>query len=113
MTGPGALVSVKDARSLKGRAGVGVEKVLDEVGMDGSRLFASLDVEQEFNEETEVMVSGTSLKASAKKTRVRAAAGGVRVWGEGSYALQGSLDYAAGGGDNRELGGGLSFSMRF
>ena len=105
-------MSVKDARSLKGRAGVGVEKVLDEVGMDGSRLFASLDVEQEFEEETEVMVSGTSLKASAKKTRVRAAVG-VHVWSEGRYALQGSLGYTAGGGDNRELGGGLSFSMRF
>ena len=109
----GARVSVKDAQSLKGRAGVGVEKVLDEAGMDGSRLFASLDVEQEFKEETEAMVSETSLKASAKKTRFRAAAGGARVWGEGRYALQGSLGYAAGGGDNRDFGGGLSFAIRF
>ena len=108
----GATVSVKDAQSLKGRAGVGVEKVLDEDGMDGSRLFASLDVEQEFDEETEVMVSGTSLKASAKKTRVRAAVG-AHVWGGGRYALQGSLGYTAGGGDNRELGAGLNFTLRF
>ena len=107
-----ATVSVKDAQSLKGRAGVGVEKVLDEDGMDGSRLFASLDVEQEFDEETEVMVSGTSLKASAKKTRVRAAVG-AHVWGGGRYALQGSLGYTAGGGDNRELGAGLNFALRF
>ena len=109
----GARVSVEDAQSLKGRAGVGVEKVLDGAGMDGSRLFGSLDVEQEFKEETEVMVSGTSLKASARKTRIRTAAGAVHVWGEGRYALQSSLGYTAGGGDNREFGAGLSFAMRF
>ena len=97
------------------RAGVGVEKVLDGAGMDGSRLFGSLDVEQEFKEETESMVevSGTTLKASARKTRFRAAAGAVHAWGKGRYALQGSLGYAAGGGDNRDFGGGLSFAMRF
>ena len=111
-----ATVSVKEAQSLRGRAGVGMEKVLDGDGMDGSRLFASLDVEQEFKEETEaslVMVSGTTLKASARKTRIRAAAGAVHAWGEGRYALQGSLGYAAGGGGNRDFGGGLSFAMRF
>ena len=108
-----ATVSVEEAQSLRGRAGVGVEKVLDGAGMDGSRLFASLDVEQEFKEETEVEVSGTSLKASAKKTRLRAAAGAAHVWGEGRYALQGSLGYTAGGGDNRDIGAGLSFAMRF
>ena len=111
----GRQVSVKDARSLKGRAGVGVEKALDGDGMDGSRLFGSLDVEQEFKEETEANVMGSPkpLKASAKKTRFRLAAGAVRVWGEGRYALQGSLGYTAGGGDNRDLGGGLSFAIRF
>ena len=107
-------VSVKDAQSLKGRAGVGMEKVLDGAGMNGSRLFASLDVEQEFKDETEANVMGSlPLKASARKTRFRAAAGAVHVWGEGRYALQGSLGYAAGGGGNRDLGGGLSLSMKF
>ena len=109
----GARVSVKDARSLRGRAGVGAEKALDGPGWAGARLFGSLDVEQEFREETEVDVSGTSLKAGAKKTRIRAAAGAVRVWGEGRYVLQGSMGYTAGGGDNREFGGGLSLRIRF
>ena len=117
----GARVSVKDARSLRGRAGVGAEKTLDGVGgWTGARLFGSLDVEQEFREETEARVSGrspgspaTSLKAGAKKTRIRAAAGGVRVWDEGRYVLQGSMGYTAGGGDNREFGGGLSLRIRF
>ena len=40
-------------------------------------------------------------------------AGAVRVWEEGRYVLRGSVGYAAGGGDNRELGGGLRFAMRF
>ena len=72
-------------------------------------------VEQEFKEETEAGVAGSSpLKASTKKTRLRAAAGVVHVWGkEGRYALQGSVGYAAGGGGNRDVGGGLSFAMRF
>ena len=110
----GRQVSVKEAQSLKGRAGVGVEKALDGAGMDaGSRVFASLDVEQEFKEETEADVSGNSLKASARKTRIRAALGTAHVWGEGRYALQGSLGYTAGGGGNRDFGGGLSFGMRF
>ena len=109
----GARVSVEDAQSLKGRAGVSVEKMLDGAGMDGSRLFASLDVEQEFKEETEVMVSGNSLKASARKTRIRTAAGAVHVWDEGRYSLQGSLGYTAGGGGNRDFGGGLSLAVKF
>ena len=111
----GRRVSVKDAQSLKGRAGAGVEKVLEGAGgMDGSRLFGSLDVEREFREETEVGVMGSSpLKASAKKTRLRAAAGAVHVWGEGRYALQGSLGYTAGVGGNRDVGAGVSLRVRF
>ena len=58
-------------------------------------------------------MGSSPLKASAKKTRFRAAAGAIRVWGEGRYALQGSLGYTVGGGDNRDFSGGLSFAMRF
>ena len=109
-----APVSVEQARSLKGRVGVGAEKVLDGAGMDRTRLFGSLDVEQEFKEETEARVYGSPpLKASARKTRIRAAVGGARAWGEGRYALQGSLGYSTGGGGNRELGAGLDFAVRF
>ena len=109
----GTRVSVEDADSLRAALGVSVEKVLD--GDGGSRLFGSLDVEQEFKEETAVKVQGSSLKASAEKTRFRLGIGGVHAWDEGRYALQGSLGYTArgGGGDNRDVGGGLSFVMRF
>ena len=115
----GARVSVEDARSLKGRVGVGVEKMQGDA-MDGTRLFGSLDLEQEFEAETEARVSGmspgssvTSLKAKAERTAYRLAVGGARVWGEGRYSLRGSVGYSASGGDNRDLGGGLSFVMRF
>ena len=114
-----ARVSVKDARSLKGRVGVGAEKALGDA-MDGARLFGSLDMEQEFREETEARVSGmspgssvTPLKAKAEGVAFRLAVGGARVWGEGRYSLHGSVGYTASGSDNHDLGGGLSFSMRF
>ena len=111
----GTRVSVEDADSLRAALGVSVEKVLDGDGGSESRLFGSLDVEQEFKEETEVKVQGSPLKASAEKTRFRLGIGGVHAWDEGRYALQGSLGYTArgGGGDNRDVGGGLSFVMRF
>ena len=110
----GREVSVKDARSVQGRAGVGIEKVKDGSGADGSRLFGAVDVEREFEEETEARVAGSPpLAASAGKTRLRAAAGAVHVWGEGRYALHGSVGYTAGGGSNRDFGGGLRFAMRF
>ena len=111
----GTRVSVEDADSLRAALGVSVEKVLDGDGGSGSRLFGSLDVEQEFKEETAVKVQGSPLKASAEKTRFRLGIGGVHAWDEGRYALQGSLGYTArgGGGDNRDVGGGLSFVMRF
>ena len=117
--GAAARVSVEDARSLKGRVGVGAEKALGDA-MDGARLFGSLDMEQEFREETEARVSGmspgssvTPLKAKAEGVAFRLAVGGARVWGEGRYSLQGSVGYTASGSDNRDVGGGLSFSMQF
>ncbi len=109
----GARVSVGDAESLKGRAGAGVEKVLSGVaGMD-SRLFGSLDVEQEFSKETEVKVSDTVLRTSASPTRLHLSVGGDHRWGGGRYALRGSLSYAAGGDGNRDYGAGLDFTFRF
>ena len=102
-------MSVEDADSLVGRTGVSLES---DVG-DGLRLTGSVDVMQEFREETKAQIGGTPLKASARKTRFRASVGGVRVWGEGRYTLGGSVGYAAGGDGNRELGGGLSLSIQF
>ena len=104
-------VSVEDAGSLAGHAGLRLEMV--PTGADGTRLFGSLDAVHEFSEETETMLEATSLKASAKTTSIRLGLGGVHGWGEGRYAVQGSAGFTMGGSGNGEAGGGLSFSVRF
>ena len=109
----GARVSMGDAESMKGRAGAGVEKVLAGGADMDSRLFGSLDVEQEFSKETEVKVSHTALRASASPTRLHLSVGGDHRWGGGRYALRGSVNYAAGGDGNRDYGAGLDFTFRF
>ena len=104
-------VSVEDAGSLLGRAGVGVEMVPE--GAGGLRVFGSVDVVHEFSAETEAQVMGTALKASAKSTGVRLGVGAVHGWAEGRYAVAGSVSYATGGGSSGEFGGGLSLTVRF
>ena len=106
-----APVSVDDAGSLAGHAGLRLE--MEPTGADGTRLFGSLDAVHEFSEETEITAGGTSLKASAKTTSARLGLGGVHNWGEGRFSLQGSAGFTMGGSGNGEAGGGLSFSVRF
>ena len=104
-------VSVADAGSFMGRAGVGAEMVPE--GAGGLRVFGSMDVVHEFSAETEARVMGTALKASAKSTGVRLGVGAVHGWAEGRYAVAGSVSYATGGGSSGEFGGGLSLTVRF
>ena len=104
-------VSVEDAGSLLGRAGVGVEMAPADAG--GLRVFGSVDVVHEFSAETEAQVSGTALEASAESTGVRLGVGAVHGWAEGRYAVAGSASYATGGGSSGEFGGGLSLTVRF
>ena len=106
--GGGAEVSVGEAESLKGRAGLGVEARTSE----GTRLFGSVDAIREFSEETEAVVSGTTLKASARKATVRVGLGSSFDLGR-SAALRGAAGYMMGGNDNDEFDGELSLSMRF
>ncbi len=104
----GARVSVDDAESLKGRAGVSVA-----ASAAGGRFFGSVDLEQEFSEETVAKASGTALAATAESTRLRFAIGGDHRWGDGRYALRSAVNYAAGGAGNRDFGAGVTFAMRF
>ncbi len=106
-----AHVSVDDAESLKGRAGVSVETAAD--GGEGGRLFGAVDLEQEFSEETVAKVSGTALAATAETTRLRFAVGGDYRWGDGRYALRSTVGYAAGGAGNHDFGAGVNFAMSF
>ena len=104
----GARVSMDDAESLVGRLGVAAMAETD----GGPRLFGSLDVTHEFSEETEVMVSGTRLAASAETTGVRVGVGGLFDLGNGT-SLRGSADYMSSGADNSAYGAGLGVTMSF
>ena len=106
----GARVSVDDARSFKGRAGVDVETKPG--GAAGSRVFASVEVEHEFSTDRKVRVSGTELKSEAEATWLRLGLNGVHTWDDGRYTVQGGVGYATSGGSH-ELGGGVSLNLRF
>ena len=104
-------VSVEEAESLMGRAGVGVE--MTPGGAGGLRAFGSAEATHEFSGETVTRVLDTRLKSSPETTGARFALGVAHGWGEGRFALQGSANYATGGSDGEGFGGGLSLSMRF
>ena len=112
----GARVSVEDAHSARGRLGVLVEM---EAGMGerSGRLFGSLDVEQEFSDETQVNVGATSLTENVLKTEVRPTTlrlgvGGVLGLGE-DMMLRGTAGYETSGSGTSGYGGGLELNLRF
>ena len=106
--GSGARVSVEDALSVSGRAGLGLEAS----GGEGVRLFGSVDAVHEFSEETSVDVSGSTLKASGPATSVRFGLGGAFALGRGT-SLRVAGDYTAGGSDTSAWGGALNLTVRF
>ncbi len=106
----GARVSLEEGRSLRGRAGMAVE--VEPGGSSGNRLFGSLDVERELSKDRKVRVSGAELESEADATWVRVGLNGSHSGREGRYALRGGVSWAASGA-SRELGGGVSFSLRF
>ena len=103
----GARVSPGTMRSLRGRAGVGVEFE----AAAGGVLFGTLDVEREFRRRTRVTVSGTPLEARSEASVVRVGVGGERGWDGDRTTLRGTVSYATGGGD--DYGGSLALIVRF
>ena len=103
----GSSMSVEDAGSFTGAAGVGVER-----RVRTGRLFASADFEREFREETRVRFDRETLTAKASASRVRLRAGGFHEWGAGRYAAGGALDFSA-AGESYEVGGSVNFRVRF
>ena len=109
-------VSVEDAHSARGRLGVLVEA---EAGMGerSGRLFGSLDVEQEFSEETQVNVgitklSENELKTEVRPTTMRLGVGGMLDLGE-NLVLRGTAGYETSGSGTSGYGGGLELNLRF
>ena len=105
----GARVSVDEARSLKGRVGVVVER---EAEGSPNRLSGSLDVEHEFENDMKVRMTGLDLAPEAEATWVRLGLDGSHGWDGGRYTLRGGVSYATSGG-SYEVGGGVSLEVRF
>ena len=105
----GARVSVDEARSLKGRLGVVVEREADG---SPNRLSGSLDVEHEFSDDMKVRMTGMDLTPEAEATWVRVGLNGSHGWGDGRYTLRGGVSYAT-SGESYEVGGGVSLEVRF
>ena len=109
--GPRASVSMEEADSVKGRLGVMVEAEMGSGGTSG-RLFASLDVEQEFSEETEVKVGEELLKTEVRPTAVRVGLGGEFAVAE-DVVVRATGSFRASGSGTSGYGGGLELQMRF
>ena len=106
-----ASVSVEEADSVKGRLGVMVERELV-MGAASGRVFGSLDVEQEFSEETEVKVGGQMLKTEVRPTAVRVGLGGEFAVDE-DMVVRATAGYRTSGSGTSGYGGGLELQMRF
>ena len=110
LSGRGARVSVEKAESLAGHMGVTLEA---DAG-NGLALSGSVDMIQEFSEETEAKIAQDSLKASAAATGIRFGLGGTHSWGEGDrYAVSAQASYATGDSDNNSYGGRLTLRVSF
>ena len=106
----GTRVSMERAESLSGRIGAAVEGPLGASG--NGRVFAALDVMREFSTETETVVMGQTLKASAQPTSVRFGAGVSFSFGERT-SLQAAAGYETSGGGNRAFNSGAKLAIRF
>ena len=104
-------VSVEEAGSLKGRAGVMVEKEIG-TGAGSGLLYGSLDVEHEFSDETEVKAGGERRKAEVHPTELSLGAGAVFEVGE-NVLVRATAGYRASEGAASGYGGGLEMRVRF
>ncbi len=104
---PAARVSVRDAKSLRGRLGVTIERPMASGG-----LFAALDLEREFSDETSARVSDAKLETKPPSTAFTLDVGGAFEMREG-VTLRLSGRYAASGSGTKEYGAAVSLSAQF
>ncbi len=95
-----------DADSFKVGAGLVLRR------SDG--IYASLDLDHEFDGDTEVAGEGNVLKRKPRDTWGRAAVGGKYEWGSGRYELSGALNYAVSlTGSSNDFSGNVNLRMNF
>ena len=101
-------VSVERAKSLRAR--VGAEASLG--GSGNGRMFAALYAVHEFSAETETVVEGRTLKASAEPTSLHFGLGGSFGLDERT-SLRVAMGYETSGSGNRAFNLGLKLGIRF
>ena len=106
--GSRARVSVERAKSLRAR--VGAEASLG--GSGNGRMFAALYAVHEFSAETETVVEGRTLKASAEPTSLHFGLGGSFGLDERT-SLRVAMGYETSGSGNRAFNLGLKLGIRF
>ena len=111
----GSRVSLDQDDSLQGRVGLSVED-RSILGNSDVHIHGTLLLEQEFEDETVVKVSGERLVMEAEPTRVVMEAGATYDWGDGEVVLygQGRAAVRVGGdGNGQEFGGTVGLKARF
>ena len=98
---------MKDAKSLKGRLGMTIDRPMATGG-----LFAALDLEREFFDETSVRVSDARLETERPSTALTMGVGGAFEIREG-VTLRILGRYETSGSDASEFGGAVSVSGQF
>ena len=111
MGDPRAEVSVEEAVSMQGRLGVTLETEVGS-GESSGRVFGSLDVEQEFSDETEVRVGEETLKTEVRPTGIRLGLGGEFAVDE-DVVLRATGGWQTSGSGTSGYGGGLEVRVRF
>ena len=111
----GSRVALAEDDSLQGRVGLSVEDQ-STLGNSGVHIQGLLLLEQEFEDETVVRVSGERLAMEAEPTRVVMEAGATYDWGDGRVILYGRGRAAVrvgGDGNGQEFGGTVGLKARF
>ena len=108
--GSRARVSVERAKSLRARVGATVEA--SPGGSGNGRVFAALYAVHELSAETETVVEGRRLKASAEPTSLRFGLGGSFDLDE-RMSLRAAAGYETSGSGNRAFNLGLRLGIRF
>ena len=77
-------------------------------------IHASLDLEHEFDGDTEVNGADRALRRSPHDTWARTAVGGAYKWGDGRYELSGALSYATSlRGSSHDFSGNVNLRVNF
>ncbi|KQU75465.1 hypothetical protein ASC75_19220 [Aminobacter sp. DSM 101952] len=106
----GAIVSLKDGDSLKGRIGIAANY---EEGPAGTQVYGIANLTYEFLDGTSVMVSGLDTSFAAQRFGGELGFGGTYRWADGKYALHGEALGSTSFAGSYGIKGTVGFAMNF